>query len=314
MLRSARLLVLSLIASLSLAPPALSDPTACPQALTARIPARPSGAMGGAELMEHLDALPPDAREAAIIAEVLAGNIPDLLRHLVPVVLTGAAGHGRAGSLDAIVCVMPDFVAIGSHDDFVRVPMSFPAARTIARELGFILPTPKIVTAIDEQAAFHFEPVPMTPGPLMSSPGYYRTHNRAIEAQWVRAGMPRGALVEGHKKTVVLTNRLNEHPGRVAIFGWFRLDGTAIQPLSTVHGAGYADYSHGIRLLSESVMVGGKRRSIYDLLQDPEAAFVLSEEGAIRGLEAMMGSRAASASLIAVSRPARPAARVSPPF
>ena len=57
--------------------------------------------------------------------------------------------------------------------------------------------------------------------------------------------------------------------------------GQPIQPLSTVHGANYADYSHGIRLVSRWALIDGKLRLIRDLLQDPATARVLSDEGPI---------------------------------
>jgi hypothetical protein len=51
--------------------------------------------------------------------------------------------------------------------------------------------------------------------------------------------------------------------------------------LSTVHGANYADYSHGIRLISEWALVNGRLQSIRQLLQDPATAKILSDEGPI---------------------------------
>ena len=91
-----------------------------------------------------------------------------------------------------------------------------------------------------------------------------------------------GELVSGDKKDVVITNRLAVNLGRIAIYGWHRGPGEPIQPLSTVHGANYADYSHGIRLVSEMALINGKLRSVYDILRDSSAAKVLSDEGPIR--------------------------------
>jgi hypothetical protein len=88
--------------------------------------------------------------------------------------------------------------------------------------------------------------------------------------------------VSGDKKDVVITNLLAARQGRIAIYGWQRSTGEPIQPLSTVHGACYADYSHGIRLISGTALVDGKPRSITEMLQDPSIAKVLSEEGTIR--------------------------------
>jgi len=52
--------------------------------------------------------------------------------------------------------------------------------------------------------------------------------------------------------------------------------------LSTIHGANYADYSHGIRLISEMALIDGELRSIYEILRDSSVANVLSDEGPIR--------------------------------
>ncbi len=41
-----------------------------------------------------------------------------------------------------------------------------------------------------------------------------------------------GKLIAGHKKDVVITNRLLTMPKRVAIYGWHRPNGSPIQPLA----------------------------------------------------------------------------------
>jgi len=120
---------------------------------------------------------------------------------------------------------------------------------------------------------------------MMRSTEYYVRHNNLIETQ--RTGRPLGELVAGHKKDVVLTNRLLG-PERIAIYGWHRKDGTPIQGLSTVHGARYADYSHGVRLVYEKVCIDGQLRSIYDVLEDPALAPVLSYEGLIPRIRKLM--------------------------
>ena len=88
-------------------------------------------------------------------------------------------------------------------------------------------------------------------------------------------------LVSGHKKDLVLTNRLSSAPGRVAIYGWHRPGGNPIQPLSTVHGAEYADYSHGIRLVSRTAFVNGQAVDLQDLLMDGTYAGLLNTDGPI---------------------------------
>jgi hypothetical protein len=181
--------------------------------------------------------------------------------------------------LSATVFVMPDYLAIGADDDFLRIPMNLETATTIAAQFGFILPTRRVVDAITAQAEHHLQPQPLPPGPQMTSTEYYRRHNELIEAQARTLGVTRGTLVAGHKKDVVISNRLARTPGRIAIYGWHRPGGAPIQPLSTVHGACYEDYSHGIRLMSDMAWQEGTFRPIREILQDPAAVAVLSDEG-----------------------------------
>jgi hypothetical protein len=261
----------------------------CGPELTAKIPPRSPRSPRGASFIESIEHLPPAEREAAIVAEILSGNIPSFLRTLVPVLVTGTLDQSRPGPASATLCVMPDYLAVGSDEDFVHTPMNLRSSTKIARELGFILPTGKIVDAIHEQAAYKFSPQPLTPGPQMILPDYFLAHENRIRAQRLEDGAPIDVLVAGHKKDVVLTNLLNERRGRIAIYGWHYRDGTPIQPLSTAHNASYEDYSHGIRLVSQVLTIDGRPYSAYDVLQDDRRAALLSSEGAIHNVRALMG-------------------------
>jgi hypothetical protein len=95
-------------------------------------------------------------------------------------------------------------------------------------------------------------------------------------------GRPRGSLVAGVKKDVVVSNRLDEKPNRVAIYGWHTPDGKPIQPLSIVHRDSYVDYSHGVRLMRRAVLVDGKRRDARHVLHDADVCDLLSDEGPVR--------------------------------
>ena len=242
------------------------------------IPERPADAVGGTEFGRRLVGLGRADREAAIVAEILRGNIPPFLRQLKPVSLR-ARIDGK--QVRATVWVMPDYLAVGSDEDFVRVPVSYYGAVTIARTFGMALPTRKVVDAVYAQSSLRLKPQPMTPGPRMTSVNYFLVHNQRIETQ--RAGRAFGALIAGHKKDLVITNRLSrQRSPRVAIYGWHRGMGDPIQPLSTVHGASYADYSHGLRLLGGVMVADGVERSIFDALADDHLAAVLSLEGTVR--------------------------------
>ena len=136
------------------------------------------------------------------------------------------------------LCVSPDYYEV----DDVRTPVGMTEALDIARENFAFLPTPDMVDAIWEQADLQLEPIPMTPGPMMTSVEYYVRHDQMIDEQ---IGDRDFTLVAGHKKDIVRPQR----EGRVTIYGWHRPNGDPIQPVSSVHGAEYRDYSHGLRLV-----------------------------------------------------------------
>jgi hypothetical protein len=246
-----------------------------PAELVASIPPRAALAPTGSQLVARLSSVSRAQRSREFVEQILRGNIPDALRRLRPVETTAP---GPAGApVHAVVWVMPDYLAVGSDEDFVRVPLGLEAALTVAKRFGFTLPTRKIVNTIHLQAQAKLDPMPMPAGDAMTSVAYLWAHNQTVSGQ--QRGLPPGTLVSGTKKDVVITPRLAWFPGRVAIYGWLRPDGEAIQPLSTVHGARYADYSHGIRLVSDTIFVDGEPRSVFDVLEDPARVGLLSDEG-----------------------------------
>ncbi len=255
--------------------------------LTRNIPVASPDALTGSQFAESVLNMDRHERERAILDQILQGNVPGFLRKLVPVKLSSKLASGK--KLSATLFVMPEYLAIGSESNFLRMPMNLHTATAIAERFGFLLPTKKIVDAIYDQTTYRFTPQPLPAGPQMTSTEYYRMHNALIDKQSQALGFPLGALVSGHKKDVVLTNRLTTHPGQIAIYGWHRATGAPIQPLSTVHGAGYADYSHGIRLVAKTAMIDGKLRLVSDILTDPTLARIVSDEGPIR-LASLLGN------------------------
>lgn len=241
----------------------------------ATIPARPSGALTGSQFAASVAGLDKDSREQAIEKQLVGGNLPGFLRKLIPVRLGG-------GAKSATVFVTPEYLAIGSDSDYLRIPMNLYTATAVAQRFRFLLPTRKMVDAVYEQCSRRFSPQPLPAGPEMTSTGYYRRHNSMIEQQARERDLPGDGLAAGHKKDVVLTNRLRLNPGHIAIYGWHRGSGDPIQPLTTIHVAGYADYSHGIRLVADMALVDGKPHSVSSILQDRSFADVLSDEGPIR--------------------------------
>ena len=255
-----------------------------PAALIAAIPPRPAAARSGSEFVEYVRGMNGQEREAALREEILAGNLPPFLRQLRKVELCCADNGDLPGP--AGIWVMPDYLAIGSDEDFVRFPASFATASLVARRFGFVLPTTVMVDAIYRQAELRLPPLPMSPGKTMTSTAYFAAHDRQIRLQM--SGFPLGELAAGHKKDYVLTNRLATAQNREAIYGWHRGEGQPIQPLSLVHGARYADYSHGVRLVSETIYIGDEPNSFYDLIEEPQKARLLSDEGVIKNARRLM--------------------------
>ena len=265
-----------------------TDPSRLQDYLTRSIPPRPFFAMKGSEFAKTISSMDGFMREQAILTQLMEGNLPNFLRKLKPVQMILPSKNGR--NITVSIFVMPDYLAVGSDSDFLLIPMSLRTAAQIAFRFGFVLPTTKMVDAIFKQSAFHLTPNPLPPGPQMRSTAYYVKHDERIKEQEQTLGKPLDALVSGHKKDVVLTNRLAKAVGRIAIYGWHRLSGVPIQPLTTVHPASYADYSHGIRLVSEIVLINGKPKSIYSVLQDPEVTDVLSDEGVMQARQLLSSS------------------------
>jgi len=250
---------------------------ACGRTLARDMPRRPANAAGGSAFFASLGSLSGSDRDGRVIDQLARGNMPAFLHELQPVTLRGQ--DARGADTEIVICVTPDYLALGSDRDNVRVPLGLPAAAHIAGRFGMTLPTPRMVDAIYAQADVKLSPAPMQAGPQMSSTAYLLRHDATIDAQL--GG--RGGLIAGQKKDVVMASRMANAPGRVAIYGWHRSGGNPIQPVSTVHGANYADYSHGIRLVSKTAYLNGRAVSLDELLGSSRYAYLLNKEGPLPG-------------------------------
>jgi hypothetical protein len=245
------------------------------------LPPRSKGAVGGQAFAARVAGLSDRSRYEAAATQILSGNTPDFLRWLTPVPLTAEGVCPRV-----LIFALPDYLAVGRLGDFVRVPLDWYAAHRVASALDAALPTPRMVDAIYASARTVLTPAPMPPTAEMRSMDYTLRHQAMIEAE--RGDRPIAPLTAGHKKDLVITGRLFQMPDRVAIYGWHRPTGVPIQPLSLVHGAGYADYSHGVRLISRWILVDGAPMDLVDALADPQLAPKLTREGLLPGAEALL--------------------------
>lgn len=240
-------------------------------------PRRGAGAaMGGRVFMASIDSLVRDQREAAVQRELLNGNIPDLLRALRTVRDSATTADGRLHVIE--YDVMPDYLAVGSNDDFVRIPMTPRTAQAFAQAYGYVLPTRRMVDAIWRAAEDQLDPQPLTD--MREASATFLQHHQLIEAQ--RGARDRTRLVAGIKKDVVVSNRLLERADRVAIYGWHYPDGRPIQPLYVGHVDWYVDYSHGVRMVRRTMRVDGVSMTFEQIATHPELHVLLSDEGPLK--------------------------------
>jgi hypothetical protein len=247
----------------------------------AAIPKRPADAIGGSAFIKAIETLSREQREEAIATEIIRGNFPDFLRSFKRIELTSKDASGP--KMSAVVEVMPDYLAIGSNEDFVRVPMNPRTACRIAEALGCSLPTRKIVDAVHANAAIKLEPRPLTEA--REATATFVRHHQMIEEQRRTASAALGDLISGIKKDLVLSNRLEEKPNRVAIYGWHKLNGKPIQALNVSHVDWYVDYSHGARLIKRWIEIDGKPRDLRTALNSEKWSPLLSDEGPIRRID-----------------------------
>ncbi len=242
------------------------------------LPPRHPGAATGSALRAQWAPLTATEREEQIFLEVARGNVPNFLRGLAPISLEGEI----AGQRHVVrFAVTPDYLAVGSDEDFFRIPMTPALAQQLCDRLGCMLPTRRMVDAIWDQAEAKLVPQPIPPSPDMVTVETFYRHHLMIEEQRLARGVPLGMLVSGVKKDIVLTPQLplRPPPPRVAIYGWHYPWGMPIQPLSLVHKAHYADYSHGVRLVAAEGEWDGKPCRLEEVLRDPQRALLLSDEG-----------------------------------
>jgi len=213
---------------------------------------RPAAAPTGSVFFKAIESLSREEREAAILKEIVSGNVPEFLRQLQAIQVTALDDQGTRHTTTYFS--MLDYLAVGTDADFFRVPMSPLTAQKIAAVCDASLITAKISDDLWQAAAIKLAPKPLTKDRDAAATFYQ--HHQIIEDQ--RKDKPLGQLIAGIKKDVVLTNRLKEKTNRVAIYGWHYQDGRPIQPLYVGHVDWYVDYSHGIRLISQRMIVDGK--------------------------------------------------------
>lgn len=227
--------------------------------------------MKGSEFLQEFDGRGQAAWEAAALDLARQGKLVQW--PMVPI-------HLEADGHTGIIEVASDVLAVGTPDDFLRLPLTPTTAQAIFNLKGSLLPTPKLSALIAQQGDVKLTPQPIWPhnGPDLRD---YAKHNEMIEKQ--RAG--RTGLIVNGGKDVVISNIYK--PGKVLIYGWFWPPGTVvpkgfsnpIQPRSNIHYDGYADYAHEEREVAPMMTVDGGEMPTEEVLKHPVFSKLLSDEG-----------------------------------
>ncbi|MBL1407366.1 metallophosphoesterase family protein [Sphingobacterium faecale] len=236
------------------------------------LPKLSKNALPARHIVQQLSDLDNEQREKAIADIFLRGNFPKFMRKLKRIDVAGLDEKGNR--IDAYYYVMPDYLMLGTDTDFVRLPIRPSTAQYIADSLGFVLSNSKICDAVYQQAKVKLEPLPLTEDREQFNT--FVAHNARIEQQ--RQG--RKGLIAGIKKDVVSTEKLRATKGKLALYGWHKLDGKPIQPVFTGHADYYVDYSHGIRFVYPYLFVGKQKIAFDDALMNSSLRVMLTDENA----------------------------------
>ncbi len=242
-----------------------------------RVPNRKALAIKGSEFYLKAAAFNWQKRDSFAVIEILNGNIPSFIKKFIPVHTQIKALNGKL--ITATYFVSPDYLSIGSDNDWARVDITPMAAQKIADSFYCFLPTRKMVDDIYIAAKVKLEPMPMFA--FRDSTVTMYQHHLILEGQ----RRQRGGLISGIKKDIVISEKINENKiplsigtERVAIYGWHKLNGKPIQPLYTGHLNWYVDYSHGVRLVYRTLYVNKNPMDYQDVLKDKTLRKLLCDE------------------------------------
>ncbi|HVF81996.1 MAG TPA: hypothetical protein VM884_08685, partial [Flavisolibacter sp.] len=126
----------------------ISFPVAAPPTITGSVFYKTAAAMAWQQ------------RDSFAVKEILSGNVPSFLKKFVAV-KTSITDSLTGNIIQATYYVSPDYLSIGSDDDWARVDLTPMGAQKIADSLHCFLPARKMVDDIYKASVVKTEPVPM---------------------------------------------------------------------------------------------------------------------------------------------------------
>jgi hypothetical protein len=227
-----------------------------------KLPSRPekNTLITGTEFYKQAVSYNWKQRDSLFLHYFQQGAVPEFFFRFEKVQMIIQDSTGKQHRLE-FFCA-PDYLLIGTRQDWARVPLTPMTANLIAADLDCMLPTPKMVDQIYSQATIKLEPVPMYA--YRDSTITMWQHHLIIEGQRKN----RKGLIAGIKKDLVRASEeaYKGRTDRVAIYGWHQLNGKPIQPLYTGHINWYVDYSHGARLIYKRCKLDGRWMNLEDIL------------------------------------------------
>lgn len=234
-------------------------------------------APGGREFFSELKAAKTGEREGLVYEQIENGNIPAHLEGLRPIQTIQRDSRGRKHTVT--YWTMPDYVGIGSDEDFVRMPMSYRWSKHTSNEFGLDIPTDLMVDELYKQADIKVAPRPL-PTKGMAHPNAFERHHDIIQGQL--GDYELGSIPGGIKKDNIVHPNLSLRKDGMIIYGWHRLNGKRIQNpnVNRMHIDYHNDYSQGLRPVAPFVEIDGEIYSLADAVEDEELAKLLNRRGA----------------------------------
>lgn len=268
-----------------------------------KLPERPSDALTGSQFMQEMQKLgnmnnkPTQAKmERLIEQEIAKGNLPSFCR---PENMKTLTMEGRDGTQVQFKAGL-DYLAIGSDDDYVRIPITPILAQNLSEKYGWGLPTRAMAHSIHDLADIKLVGIGLVNNEedelKMQGIGFMQRHNKDINKQLGAKGLERlrsgKALVAGHKKDVIISRYVIDHPNGAMDYSGLYTDGKNPVQDNPAHEWTYRDYSHGFRPIGGDVVIAypdGSTQSMkyYDAIKNPQIAKILNgAEGAFNAYQA----------------------------
>lgn len=231
----------------------------------------------GWDYVEKIDDLDFWEFEKLTEKAILEGDVPDSLKFFKKI------RYDRLGHVIEF-WTLPDYLAIGTNEDFVRIPMGIISSKEVAKALECTLPTTFLADRINDAAEGALDIFPFRPLRGRNSlPIVFQDHNNALKALYKAKGYHFGQFISGLKKDLVQTWYIDSNPEyrhNIAIYGWHHPDGHPQQPLFLRHADFYSDYSHGTRLIWHEITIDGKTFELDEVMRDPQLYLLVSDEPA----------------------------------